>query len=199
MSRIKVTDCPMKGLYIIEPTIHIDERGYFMETYNQNDMQKAGLDTNFVQDNQSLSKKGVLRGLHFQKNFPQKKLIRVISGTIFDVVVDIRKSSKTFGQWYGIELNSTDKKQFYISEGFAHGFIVLSDQAEILYKVTDFYHPDDEGGIAWNSPELGIKWKNVIGDYKGSAAPESYLLADGCKLTLSEKDKEWKRFSDVMH
>ena len=198
MGQIKVINCPMEGLYVIEPTIHNDERGYFMETYNQNDMQKVGLDTNFVQDNQSLSKKGVLRGLHFQKKYPQKKLIRVISGTIFDVVVDIRKSSKTFGRWYGIELNSIGKRQFYISEGFAHGFIVLSAQAEIFYKVTDFYHPDDEGGIAWNSPEIGIKWKNVIGDYKGSASPDSYLLADGCGLTLSEKDKEWKKFNDVM-
>ena len=140
MGQIKVTKTPIEGLYIIEPTVHGDERGYFVETYNQRDMEEAGLNMVFVQDNQSKSKKGVLRGLHFQKQFPQGKLVRVISGTVFDVAVDLRKNSPTFGQWYGVELSADNKKQFYISEGFAHGYMVLSDEAEFCYKVTDFFH-----------------------------------------------------------
>lgn len=180
----------IEGLYIIEPSVHGDSRGYFMETYNQRDMKEAGLNMNFVQDNQSMSAKGVLRGLHFQKQCPQGKLVRVIKGRVFDVAVDIRKGSKTYGKWYGVELTEENKKQFYISEGFAHGFLVLSDIAEFCYKVTDFYHPNDEGGIAWNDPEIGINW-NIIGKYKGTADSAGYTLHDGTPLNLSEKDKKW--------
>ena len=156
MGQIKVEKTPIEGLYVIEPTVHQDERGYFVETYNQRDFEDAGLYYSFVQDNQSMSVKGVLRGLHFQKEFPQAKLVRVIRGTVFDVSVDIRKNSPTYGKWYGVELSEDNKKQFLISEGFAHGFVVLSDVAEFCYKVTDFYHPGDEGGIAYNDPDIGI-------------------------------------------
>lgn len=191
MGQIKVEKTFIDGLYVIEPTIHGDERGYFMETYNQRDMAEAGLDMVFVQDNQSCSKKGVLRGLHYQKQYPQGKLVRVIKGIVFDVAVDLRADSKTYGQWYGVELSAENKKQFYISEGFAHGFLVLSDEAEFCYKVTDFYHPNDEGGLAWNDPEIGIKWPNVVGEYQGNASAEGYTLIDGTKLILSEKDQRW--------
>ncbi len=181
----------IEGLCTIEPKVHGDERGYFMETYNQKDMYEAGLTMNFVQDNQSCSSKGVLRGLHFQKEYPQGKLVRVVKGCVFDVAVDLRKDSKTFGKWFGIELTEQNKKQFYIPEGFAHGFLVLSDIAEFCYKCTDFYHPGDEGGLAWNDPEIGIEWPQVVGEYKGSAAVEGYCLADGTKISLSEKDQMW--------
>lgn len=179
MGQIKVTKLPIDGLYIIEPAVHGDERGYFMETYNQNDFTEEGLDYTFVQDNQSMSVKGVLRGLHFQKEYPQSKLVRVIKGKVFDVAVDIRKGSKTYGQWYGVELSDENKKQFLISEGFAHGFVVLSDTAEFCYKVTDFYHPGDEGGIAWDDPDIGIDWP----------------LKDN--LILSDKDKKWPGFKSL--
>lgn len=161
MSQIRVTEAPIKGLYVIEPTKHGDDRGYFMETYNYNDMKEAGLDMVFVQDNQSLSKKGVLRGLHFQKEYPQGKLVRVIKGEVFDVAVDLRADSATFGQWFGEILSAENCKQLYISPGFAHGFLVLSDEAEFCYKCTDFYHPGDEGGIIWNDPDLAITWPDV--------------------------------------
>jgi len=191
MGQIKVTKAPIEGLYVIEPAVHGDERGYFMETYSKRDMLEAGLDLDFVQDNQSMSVKGVLRGLHFQKEFPQGKLVRVIKGKVFDVAVDLRKDSSTFGKWFGIELSEENKKQFYIPEGFAHGFLVLSDVAEFCYKCTDFYHPGDEGGLAWNDPEIGIEWPEVIGDYKGSASADGYTLLDGTKLNISEKDQKW--------
>ena len=191
MGQIKVTKCPIEGLYIIEPAVHGDARGYFMETYNLKDMQEAGLNMNFVQDNQSMSVKGVLRGLHFQKDYPQGKLVRVIKGRVFDVAVDIRADSETYGQWFGIELSEENKKQIYVSEGFAHGFLVLSETAEFCYKVTDFYHPGDEGGIAWNDPEIGIEWPEVVGEYNGTAGGEGYAMADGTKLNLSEKDQKW--------
>ncbi|MDE5592495.1 MAG: dTDP-4-dehydrorhamnose 3,5-epimerase [Clostridiales bacterium] len=178
------------GLYIIEPAVHGDSRGYFMETYNKRDMEEAGLNMNFVQDNQSMSVKGVLRGLHYQINYPQGKLVRVIKGAVFDVAVDMRKGSKTYGKWFGVELTAENKKQFYISEGFAHGFLVLSDAAEFCYKVTDFYHPNDEGGIAWNDPSIGIDW-GVLGAYKGSADPNGYTLKDGSPIIMSDKDKKW--------
>ena len=165
----------IEGLCVIEPEIHLDARGYFTESYNQKDMQEAGLNVNFVQDNQSGSVKGVLRGLHYQKEYPQGKLVRVIRGAVFDVAVDIRKDSATYGKWYGIELSEENRKQLYIPEGFAHGFLVLSERAEFCYKCTDFYHPGDEGGIAWNDPVLGIQWPEVEGGY-----------------ILSEKDKKWK-------
>ena len=197
MGQIKVTPCPIEGLYIIEPTVHGDARGYFMETYNQRDMQEAGLDMVFVQDNQSMSSKGTLRGLHFQKHFPQGKLVRVLSGRVFDVAVDMRAQSKTFGQWYGVELTEENKKQFYISEGFAHGFLVLSDTAVFSYKCTDFYHPGDEGGLAWNDPTIGIHWPDIIGTYQGSCSAEGYTLTDGTPLNLSEKDQNWSCLADT--
>ena len=137
----------IEGLCVITPTVHGDDRGYFMETYNLNDMKEAGLDLDFVQDNQSSSGKGVLRGLHYQKNFPQGKLVRVIRGSVFDVAVDLRKGSETYGKWYGLELSEENKKQFYIPKGFAHGYLVLSEWAEFCYKCTDFYHPGDNGGL----------------------------------------------------
>ena len=138
-----------------------------------------------------MSVKGVLRGLHFQKEHPQGKLVRVIKGKVFDVAVDLRKDSATYGKWYGVELTEENKKQFYISEGFAHGFLVLSDTAEFCYKCTDFYHPGDEGGLAWNDPAIGIDWPELKGQYAGSAAAEGYTLADGTPLSLSEKDQKW--------
>ncbi|SKA87501.1 dTDP-4-dehydrorhamnose 3,5-epimerase [Clostridium sp. USBA 49] len=158
MGQFKFTETKIKGVYIIEPKVFGDHRGYFMETYNYEDFKNAGLDMVFVQDNQSKSKKGVLRGLHFQKQHAQGKLVRVISGEVFDVAVDLRKNSPTYGQWEGIRLSAENKKQFYIPEGFAHGFLVLSDEAEFVYKCTDFYHPEFEGGILWNDPDIGIEW-----------------------------------------
>ena len=173
MGKIKLTSCPIEGLYVIEPTVFKDERGYFVETYNQNDFQEAGLNLVFVQDNQSMSVKGVLRGLHYQKEFPQGKLVRVLRGKVFDVAVDLRSNSRTYGKWFGVELSAENKKQFYIPEGFAHGFLVLSDEAEFAYKCTDFYHPGDEGGLAWNDPEIGVEWP----------------VEDGMELIISEKDQ----------
>lgn len=181
MGQIKVTKAPIEGLYIIEPSIHGDSRGYFMETYNQKDMHEAGLDMVFVQDNQSMSTKGVLRGLHLQKEHPQGKLVRVIQGTVFDVAVDVRKGSPTYGQWYGIELSEENNKQFYISEGFAHGFYVLSDVAKFCYKVTDFWHANDEIGIPWNDETIGIDWP----------------IPDGTEPLISEKDKHYKSFREL--
>lgn len=181
MGKIKVTPCPIKGLYVIEPSVFGDERGYFMETYNQNDMKEAGLDMVFVQDNQSMSVKGVLRGLHYQKQYPQGKLVRVVKGTVFDVAVDLRAGSDTYGKWHGVELSEENKKQFYIPEGFAHGFLVLSEVAEFCYKCTDFYRPGDEGGMIWNDPEIGIAWP----------------IPKGMELIISEKDQKWKGFRDT--
>ena len=197
MGRIKVTECPIKGLYIVEPEVYGDDRGYFMETYNLRDMQNAGLNMNFVQDNQSMSVKGVLRGLHYQIEHPQGKLVRVVRGRVFDVAVDLRPGSETYGQWYGVELTEENKKQFYISEGFAHGFLVLSDRAEFCYKVTDFYHPQDEGGLAWNDPTVGICWPEVSGSYNGTPSAQGYQLADGTDLILSEKDQKWPVLSEI--
>ncbi len=182
----------IEGLCVITPTVHGDARGYFMETYNQNDMQEAGLTMTFVQDNQSSSTKGVLRGLHFQKQYPQGKLVRAIRGTVFDVAVDLRSGSPTYGKWFGIELSEENHKQFYIPQGFAHGFLVLSDNAEFCYKCTDFYHPGDEGGIAWNDPKIGIAWPQVTGHYSGSASASGYALADGTPLNINERDQKWE-------
>ena len=181
----------IEGLCVIIPAVHGDNRGYFMETYSLRDMEENGIHINFVQDNQSMSVKGVLRGLHFQKNFPQTKLVRVIKGRVFDVAVDLRKDSKTFGKWYGLELTEENKKQFLIPRGFAHGFLVLSETAEFCYKCDDFYHANDEGGLAWNDPEIGVQWPEVVGEYRGSASAEGYLLVDGTALKLSEKDQAW--------
>ena len=184
----------IEGLCVITPAVHGDDRGYFMETYSQRDMMEAGIDIAFVQDNQSMSTKGVLRGLHFQKNYPQTKLVRVIKGSVFDVAVDLRKKSNTFGKWYGIELSEENKKQFLIPRGFAHGFLVLSDKAEFCYKCDDFYHPNDEGGLAWNDPEIGIEWPGVVGKYTGTASSFGYSL-DGVNLKLSNKDQKWSNLS----
>nr|WP_288451406.1 dTDP-4-dehydrorhamnose 3,5-epimerase [uncultured Anaerostipes sp.] len=183
MGKIKVTPCEIEGLYVIGPTVFKDERGYFVETYNQNDMKEAGLDMVFVQDNQSMSVRGVLRGLHFQKQYPQGKLVRVVRGKVFDVAVDLRADSKTYGKWFGVELSDENMKQFYIPEGFAHGFLVLSDVAEFCYKCTDFYHPGDEGGLLWNDEEIGVQWP----------------LEEGVDLIISEKDKKWKGLSETFH
>ena len=180
MGKITVTPCDIEGLYVIEPTVFKDERGYFVETYNQNDMKEAGLDMVFVQDNQSMSTRGVLRGLHFQKQFPQGKLVRVVRGKVFDVAVDLRSDSKTYGKWFGVELSAENMKQFYIPEGFAHGFLVLSDEAEFCYKCTDFYHPNDEGGLAWNDPDIGVEWP----------------IPEGMELIFSDKDQKWGSFEE---
>ena len=187
----------IEGLCVIEPAVHGDARGYFMETYNEKDMKEAGIDIHFVQDNQSMSTKGVLRGLHFQKQYPQCKLVRAVRGTVFDVAVDLRSDSTTYGKWYGVTLSAENKKQFLIPEGFAHGFLVLSDEAEFCYKVNDFWHPNDEGGMAWNDPEIGIEWPELKGEYNGSASAEGYTLKDGTALNLSDKDQKWLGLKDT--
>ena len=172
----------IEGLCVIEPAVHGDARGYFMETYNEKDMKEAGIDIHFVQDNQSMSTKGVLRGLHFQKQYPQCKLVRAVRGTVFDVAVDLRSNSETYGKWYGVTLSAENKKQFLIPEGFAHGFLVLSDEAEFM---------------AWNDPEIGIEWPELKGEYKGSASAEGYTLEDGTVLNLSDKDQKWLGLKDT--
>ena len=186
MGKIKVTDnCNgIAGLKVIEPTVFGDARGYFMETYNYNDFKEAGIDCEFVQDNQSASKKGVLRGLHFQINYPQDKLVRVVNGEVFDVAVDLREGSKTYGKWFGVLLSAENKKQFFIPKNFAHGFIVLSDYAEFAYKCTDFYHPNDEGGLYFDDPEIGVEWP----------MPEGMTKED---LIISEKDHKWGGIKDL--
>lgn len=199
MGQITVTKAPIEGLYVIEPTVHGDKRGYFSETYNKRDMQEAGLTMEFVQDNQSASTKGVLRGLHFQKEHPQGKLVRVIRGEVFDVAVDLRSGSSTFGKWYGVLLSEENHRQFYISEGFAHGFLVLSDYAEFCYKCTDFYHPGDEGGLAWNDPTIAVGWPRLKGSYPGSADASGYTLDDGTPLNLSDKDQKWDTLASTFH
>ena len=187
----------IEGLCVITPSVFGDNRGYFMETYSQRDMEEAGINITFVQDNQSMSTKGVLRGLHFQKEFPQTKLVRAIKGSVFDVAVDLRADSKTYGKWYGVELSDVNKKQFLIPKGFAHGFLVLSETAEFCYKCDDFYHPNDEGGLAWNDPEIGVQWPQLVGEYNGSASGEGYTLEDGTSLNLSEKDQKWLGLKDT--
>ena len=148
----------IEGVFVIEPKVFGDNRGFFMETYKQSDFEEAGLKYNFIQDNQSRSHKGVLRGLHYQKKYPQAKLVRVIQGEVFDVAVDLRKGSPTYGKWVGAILSAENKKMFLIPRGFAHGFLVLSDTAEFVYKCDEVYHPEDEGGIMWNDPDVGISW-----------------------------------------
>ena len=183
MGKFKFTYTEIEGVFVAEPAVFPDERGYFMETYNENDFKEEGIDLTFVQDNQSKSSKGVLRGLHFQKTQPQGKLVRVISGEVFDVAVDLRKASRTYGKWIGVRLSAENKKQFFIPKGFAHGFVVLSDEAEFVYKCTDFYKGDDEGGILWNDPDIGIEWPiEDIGEEN---------------ILLSEKDKLWKQLKDT--
>ncbi len=188
----------IEGLCVITPTVHGDSRGYFYESYNLNDMKAQGIDISFCQDNQSMSTKGVLRGLHFQKHFPQTKLVRVIKGSVFDVAVDIRSQSATYGKWYGIELTEENKKQFLIPRGFAHGFLVLSDVAEFCYKCDDFYHPEDESGMAWNDPEIGIVWPKLKGEYKGTVAADGYTV-DGVALNLSDKDQKWLGIKETLN
>lgn len=180
MSQINVIKTDIDGLYEIETTVHGDSRGYFTETYNQNDMKENGLNMVFVQDNQSKSIKGVLRGMHYQKQYPQGKLVRVIKGEVFDVAVDLRKGSKTYGKWHGVLLTEDNHKQFYIAEGFAHGFLVLSDIAEFCYKCTDFYHPGDEGGLRWDDPDVAIEWPKL-----------------DCEILLSDKDKVHPFLKDI--
>ena len=175
MGKITVETCEIEGLKVITPQVFGDARGYFMETYNERDFVEAGIDVKFVQDNQSSSSQGVLRGLHYQINHPQDKLVRCLSGEVFDVAVDLRKGSKTFGKWFGVVLSAENKKQFFIPKGFAHGFYVLSEYAEFAYKCSDFYHPNDEGGLIWNDPDIGVEWP----------------LIDGVELNLSDKDTKW--------
>ena len=188
----------IEGLCVITPAVHGDNRGYFMETYSQRDMAEAGLDIPFVQDNQSMSVKGVLRGLHFQKQYPQTKLVRAIKGSVFDVAVDLRAGSATYGKWYGVLLTEENKKQFLIPKGFAHGFLVLTDTAEFCYKCDDFYHANDEGGLAWNDPSIGIEWPELTGTYNGTASAEGYTLSDGTPLNLSDKDQKWACLTEAL-
>lgn len=180
MGKIKVETCEIEGLKVITPTVFGDERGYFMETYNYNDFKEVGIEQSFVQDNQSASVKNVLRGLHFQINHPQAKLVRVVSGEVFDVAVDLRPGSATYGKWFGVVLSAENKKQFFIPENFAHGFFVLSDYAEFTYKCTDFYHPGDEGGLKFDDPEIGVCWP----------------FEPGTELIMSDKDKKWCGFKE---
>lgn len=171
MGNFTFNETKIKDVYIIDVKTYGDNRGYFMETYKESDFKEAGLNYNFVQDNQSSSRKGVLRGLHFQKTYPQAKLVRVLKGEVFDVAVDLRKNSPTYGQWVGVVLSEENKRQFMIPRGFAHGFVVMSDYAEFAYKCDELYHPEDEGGIMWNDPAIGIEWPEVG------------------EIILSEKDK----------
>lgn len=189
MGKITVEECiannqdsgvVIEGLKVVTPQVHADNRGYFMESYNYNDFKEAGIDQIFVQDNQSASKRGVLRGLHFQKQYPQDKLVRVVRGEVFDVAVDLREGSKTFGKWFGVVLSEENKKQFFVPKNFAHGFLVLSEYAEFCYKCTDFYHPNDEGGLLWNDPEIGITWP----------------IPEGTQLIFSDKDQKWGGIKD---
>ncbi len=176
MGKITVETCHIEGLKVITPSAFGDERGYFMETYNYNDFKDAGIDQVFVQDNQSSSKQGVLRGLHFQYHYPQDKLVRVIKGEVYDVAVDLREGSKTFGQWYGVLLTAENKKQFYVPEGFAHGFVVKSETATFVYKCTRLYDPSDEGGLMWNDPEIGIDWQIPDGMRSSTSDSEGFVL-----------------------
>ena len=175
MGKITVETCEIEGLKVITPTVFGDARGYFMETYNYNDFKEAGIDQVFVQDNQSASVKNVLRGLHFQINYPQDKLVRVVEGEVFDVAVDLRPGSRTYGKCFGVTLSAENKKQFFIPKNFAHGFVVLSDYAEFAYKCTDFYHPNDEGGLKFDDPDIGIDWP----------------VASKEDLIMSDKDTKW--------
>ena len=196
---MEVIKTAIDGVFILEPRIFNDARGYFFESFSGREFEEKVCRTTFVQDNESFSTYGVLRGLHFQKQFPQGKLVRAIRGSVYDVAVDLRSDSKTFGKWYGIELTEENHKQFYIPQGFAHGFLVLSDIAEFCYKCTDFYHPGDEGGMAWNDPEIGITWPQLAGTYQGSASAEGYTLSDGTPLNLSDKDQKWVGLKDTFH
>lgn len=180
MGKFNFIKTPIKDLYIIESTVFGDDRGYFMETFNFADFSENGITSNFVQDNQSKSRKGVLRGLHFQVNNPQGKLVRVISGEVYDVAVDLRDGSETYGKWFGVILSAANKRQFFVPEGFAHGFLVTSDEAEFVYKCTRFYDPTDEGGIVWNDKDINIEWP----------------IPEDMKVLLSEKDRSQQTFKE---
>jgi len=181
MEKFKVIKTPLEGLIIIETKRFQDERGFFIENYNTKEFVKLGITSNFVQDNYSLSKKGVLRGLHFQVSHPQGKLVRVISGKVFDVAVDLRLNSSTFGKWYGLELSADNGRQFYIPPGFAHGFLTLEDNTIFFYKCTDYYYPEDEGGIIWNDKDINIQW------------PLSQIE----NIIISDKDKNLPSFIEI--
>lgn len=183
MAKFNFIETKIKGLYVIEQKIFGDNRGYFMETFNKKEFHEAGINVNFVQDNHSMSTKGVLRGIHFQKKYPQGKLVRVIKGAVFDVAVDLRGNSVTYGSWVGVILSEENKKQFYIPEGFAHGFLVLSEVAEFIYKCTDFYHPEEEAGIAWNDSNIAVEWP-LIGINE---------------IILSNKDKKLKQLKETKY
>lgn len=184
MADIKITETPIEGLVVIEPSVFGDDRGYFMETYNEDVFKDHGLDMIFVQDNESKSKKGVLRGLHFQTKFPQGKLVRVTKGSVWDVGVDLRKDSPTYGQWYGVELTEDNKKMFYIPEGFAHGFLVLSDEAVFNYKCTNLYHPEYDGGIRWNDEEINVEWPEIDSEILLSDKDQNLPFLEEVKETL---------------
>lgn len=181
MGNFRFVQTDIEGLTLVEPKVFTDSRGYFAETYCKRDFEQGGITAIFVQDNQSFSRKNVIRGLHFQKKYPQGKLVRVLSGAVYDVAVDLRPGSKTFGKWFGVELSSQNRLQLYIPEGFAHGFQALSDGAEFAYKCTRYYEPEDEGGIRWDDPEIGIVWR----------------LEAGVSPILSEKDSRLPCFKDV--
>ena len=187
MSKFKKIKTPIDDLFIIEPTVFGDHRGFFMESYNQQEFAEIGLDMNFVQDNHSKSKKGTLRGLHFQTKHPQGKLVRVIKGKVYDVAVDLRSDSETYGNYYGVILSAENKKMFYIPEGFAHGFLALSEEVEFLYKCTDFYCPEYDGGVLWKDQDINIDWPL-----------EEYNLSVN-DLLLSDKDKELPELKDLTH
>lgn len=175
MGKFNFIETEIEGMFIVEPTVFSDNRGAFMETFNQNDFKQAGYDLTFVQDNQSKSTRGVLRGLHLQVKYPQGKLVRVTKGKVFDVGVDLRGDSPTYGKWVGVILSDENNRQLYIPPKFAHGFLVLSDEAEFQYKCTEFYHGDDESGIIWNDEDISVDWP----------------LDDIDEIILSDKDKEW--------
>ena len=181
MDRFNITETDFEGVYIIEPTVHSDERGYFVKTYDKEEFSKKGLDFNFVQDDQSCSAKGVLRGLHFQKKHPQGKLVRVVRGRVFDVGVDLRKNSKTYGKWIGVELSDENKKQLFLPKGFAHGLLALEDNSVFVYKVDELYYPGDEEGLRFDDEDIAIEWP----------------LEDIDKLIMTDKDKSWKSFKDL--
>lgn len=181
MGKFKFIETKIKDLYIIEPAVFGDNRGYFMETYNKEDFVKGGINVDFVQDNESKSKKGVLRGLHFQTQKTQGKLVRVTKGRVYDVAVDLRKGSSTYGMWEGVELSEENKRQFYVPEGFAHGFLVLSEEAVFNYKCTNYYAPEYDGGVRWNDPDIGVQWPlEGIGE-----------------ILLSEKDKKQQLLKEL--
>lgn len=179
------TETSIEGVVIVDVKSYGDGRGYFMETYKRPDFEAGGITCDFVQDNQSSSVRGVLRGLHFQIEHPQSKLVRVVSGEVFDVAVDLRPGSPTYGRWEGVVLSAENRRQFFVPRGFAHGFLVLSDEAEFCYKCDDVYHPNDEGGLMWDDPAIGVEWPPLSGD-------EAF---DPAKVILSEKDRHHPPFA----